>query len=119
MPVTWRRGIVARQRQDVAHADQCARGHLSAAFASSAWTPCTLTFLKAFESVTSNIKEKRKKKKSGDRHTELDRMSCSERHKLAHNLACLGLLLLEFGLKFGDLSLKAVNLPRQVSGEMI
>ncbi len=37
-------------------------------------------------------------------------MSCSERNKLAHSLACLGLLLLEFGLKFGDFSLKAMDL---------
>ncbi len=37
-------------------------------------------------------------------------MSWSERHKLALILACFGLLLLELGLKFGDLSLKAVDL---------
>jgi hypothetical protein len=43
-------------------------------------------------------------------------MSCSERHKLAHSLACFGLLLLEFGLKFGDLSLKTVDLRCDVSG---
>ena len=45
-------------------------------------------------------------------------MSCSERHKLAHSLACFGLLLLELGLKVGDFSLKAVDLSYQVSGEM-
>ena len=44
-------------------------------------------------------------------------MSCSERHKLAHGLACFGLLLLELGLKFGDISLKTVDL--QCQGEWI
>ncbi len=45
-------------------------------------------------------------------------MRCSERHKLAHSLAYFGLLLLEFSLKFGDLSLRAVDLRYEVSREM-
>ncbi len=45
-------------------------------------------------------------------------MICDERRKLAHSFACFGHLLLEFGLKFGDFSLKTVDLPYQVSGEM-